>query len=174
MRKTSALIWAFTAWAALASCGCAGDGSDMENSGSGGTTATGGATHSGSDEYAQARQQCVDAINAYRKKIGRPPYARWTEAEACVDQHAEYDSTHSPHAGFQAKICQPSAWAENECPGQYYQTVDSITGRCFEAMWNEGPGGGHYENMSSTRYTQVACGFFRTPSGGLWATQDFR
>jgi hypothetical protein len=41
-------------------------------------------------------------------------------------------------------------------------------------MWGEGPGGGHYENMSSNEYTAVACGFHDTGSGGVWAVQDFK
>jgi hypothetical protein len=46
-------------------------------------------------------------------------------------------------------------------------------------MWNEGPGEdfskhGHYINMSSTKYTKVACGFWTTPKGSVWAVQNFR
>jgi hypothetical protein len=40
-------------------------------------------------------------------------------------------------------------------------------------MWAEGPGGGHYENMRSTRFTSVACGFGQPTNGG-WAVQNFR
>jgi hypothetical protein len=38
----------------------------------------------------------------------------------------------------------------------------------------EGPGGGHYDNMTTTSRTKVACGFFQTPSGKWWAAQDFQ
>ena len=46
-------------------------------------------------------------------------------------------------------------------------------------MWNEGPGSdfnthGHYINMSSTMYKQVACGFYTTAAGKIWAVQDFK
>jgi hypothetical protein len=46
-------------------------------------------------------------------------------------------------------------------------------------MWAEGPGAdfqthGHYINMSSTKYTKVACGFYETPTGSVWAVQDFQ
>jgi hypothetical protein len=46
-------------------------------------------------------------------------------------------------------------------------------------MWAEGPGPfdqghGHYDNMSSTQYTAVACGFYTQPDGSVWATQDFK
>jgi hypothetical protein len=32
---------------------------------------------------------------------------------------------------------------------------------------------GHYESMASTSYTQVACGFFTTPTGSVWGVQNF-
>jgi hypothetical protein len=45
-------------------------------------------------------------------------------------------------------------------------------------MWNEGPGSfsghGHYINMSSSTYTQVACGFYVMSDGHVWANQNFR
>jgi hypothetical protein len=52
-----------------------------------------------------------------------------------------------------------------------------ITG-CLDAMWKEGPGDfnaghGHYINMSSNRYTLVACGFYTTAKGEIWSVQDF-
>ena len=33
---------------------------------------------------------------------------------------------------------------------------------------------GHHVNMSSTSYTRVACGFFETPTGPIWAVQSFQ
>jgi hypothetical protein len=41
-------------------------------------------------------------------------------------------------------------------------------------MWAEGPGGGHYDIMSSTSYTMVSCGFYITPAGPVWGTQDYQ
>jgi hypothetical protein len=46
-------------------------------------------------------------------------------------------------------------------------------------MWDEGPGEpfsahGHYINMSNTRYSEVACGFYETPDGKLWSVQNFQ
>jgi hypothetical protein len=41
-------------------------------------------------------------------------------------------------------------------------------------MWNEGPGGPHYETMSATRFTEVSCGFYTTPNNKIWAVQNFR
>jgi hypothetical protein len=45
-------------------------------------------------------------------------------------------------------------------------------------MWDErlDPGGqqGHYKNMSNKSYTKVACGFYQTDDGKVWALQDFK
>ena len=123
-------------------------------------------------------QDCVDRINQFRWECQcLPPLARWTEAEACASMHGEYDSTRDPHDGFRDGICTPMASAENECPG--WPSVSATIDRCLQQMWDEGPGEpfiehGHYINMSSTSYTMVACGFYTTPAGDVWAVQNFR
>lgn len=120
---------------------------------------------------------CVARINQFRWECQcLPPLARWTAGESCADQHAEYDSTHSPHAGFQDNICSPRGNAQNECPG--WGSVSQVIDSCLQMMWDEGPGEpfsehGHYINMSSTSYSRAACGFYTTPGGSLWAVQNF-
>jgi hypothetical protein len=45
-------------------------------------------------------------------------------------------------------------------------------------MWDEkpNPGGrqGHYVNMSNTKYTMVACGFYETANHKVRALQNFK
>ena len=124
--------------------------------------------------YAQAAQDCVDRINAFRATEGKPPYTRWTDAEACSDGQAQSDSvTGIPHGEFGA--CDERA--QNECPGR--DSIDEVLQECLQSMWDEGPGEpfedhGHYINMSSTNYTMVACGFYETADGQVWAVQNFR
>ena len=126
----------------------------------------------GSDDVAQ---RCVDDINAFRASIGLPPYTRWDTGESCVDGQAAADAASQvPHSAFG----QCGEFAQDECPGWPGPPADMI-GACLQAMWNEGPGSdfhthGHYINMSSQAYTQVACGFHVLPNGAVWATQDFR
>jgi len=135
---------------------------------SSGATTTAGAGSGGSS--GDASEACVDRINQYRGTLGLPPYARWTRAERCADGQAESDSmSGEAHGAF----TQCREWAQNECPG-WPGTPGGVIGECLDAMWDEGPGGGHYENMSSSDYTEVACGFHVTPSGDVWAVQDFR
>jgi len=149
----------------------------------GGSQVTGGAATGGSsagsggdageDPFAQARIDCVARINAFRATAGLPPYEQWVDAEACTDEQAAADSTEGAHANF--GDC--DEWAQNTCPG--WRDVDSVIEGCLQSMWDEGPGEpfsehGHYINMSSTEYTQVACGFYVMPNGEIWANQNFR
>lgn len=121
------------------------------------------------------QQLCVDTINMYRATLDLPPYTRWTDAESCSDDEAASDSmTMQAHGAF--GMCGESA--QNECPGWPAPPESMIEG-CLELMWAEGPGEdfqahGHYINMSSTEYTQVACGFHVTADGSVWAVQNFR
>ncbi|UQA63349.1 CAP domain-containing protein [Polyangium aurulentum] len=136
------------------------------------SSATTGSSGGGADDVAQ---KCVDLINQHRASIGLPPYERWMEAEACSDDEAKKDSeTGMAHGAFG----QCTEFAQNECPG-WPGAPDDIIAPCLQAMWNEGPGDdfnkhGHYINMSSTSYTKVACGFWTTANGSVWAVQNFR
>ena len=121
------------------------------------------------------QQLCVDTINAYRDTLGLPHYARWSSAEACTDGEAEADSiSGTPHGAFGS--C--GEFAQNECPG-WPLPYEDVVEDCLAMMWAEGPGAdfqqhGHYINMSSSSYSEVACGFFTTPGGSVWAIQNFR
>jgi hypothetical protein len=124
-------------------------------------------------------EDCVRRINQFRCECQHlPPLMRWRDGEACADQMAQYDAMNPdpPHAGFRAGICE-GGYAQNECPG--WPGVSSTISGCLQQMWDEGPGEpfiehGHYINMSSTRYSMVACGFYTDGSGRVWAAQNFR
>jgi hypothetical protein len=96
---------------------------------------------------------------------------------------SEYDAgKNKAHAGHSDKICQPSG-AQNECPG--YSSNNQVISLCMQQMWDEGPPPtnpcegdcfqeyGHFINMTSTSSTKVACGFFTTAAGKVWAVQNF-
>lgn len=130
-------------------------------------------------------QDCVDRINQFRTQCAcLPPLTRWTDGEACADQMAEYDAMQNvAHAGFEAKICSSGQGGQNECPG--YSSNSQVISLCFQQMWSEGPGPedpctgtcfedhGHFINMTSTSMTKVACGFYTTSAGKVWAAQNF-
>jgi len=154
-----------------AASGGAPSGGGAPGGGGAPTGGTGGGTTG--DKYESYRQQCFDQINQYRATLGLSPYTRWTDKEACADGEAKSDSqTGKPHGAFPS--CGESA--QNECPG--YPSLSSTVTTCLAQMWAEGPGAdfqahGHYINMSSTKYSKVACGFYESPNG-VWAVQDFQ
>lgn len=154
---------------------CSGEATDPSGgggTGTGGTAGSGGG--GGADAFAAARQSCVDKINELRASEGKPPYERWVAGEGCADEQAALDATtDSPHGNF--GMCEESA--QNTC--LWRDSVEAVVGGCLDQMWAEGPGEpfsehGHYLNMSSDQYTQVACGFYEGPDGSIWASQNFR
>ncbi len=154
--------------------GASSSGASSSSTSSGGSssssTSSGSTTSSSGGGASTAAQICVDEINKYRATLGRPAPTRWDTAEPCSDGEAQSDSaTGQAHGAFGR--CQEMA--QNECPGWPGPSNTMIPG-CLKAMWGEGPGGGHYENMASTRYTKVACGFYVLPNGKVWSVQNFR
>jgi hypothetical protein len=139
------------------------------------------------------RQDCVNRINQFRTTCACvKPLARWTAGEACADMDAQYDAMMMVgHAGAKANIC-PWGDAQDECPGD--PSNQYVIGMCLQQMWSEGPppagttisqcespqmintcyeAHGHFINMSNPDVTKVACGFYTTSSGAVWAAQNF-
>lgn len=114
---------------------------------------------------------CVDEINRYRAMNGKPAYKRWSAEESCADGQAKSDSQSGKAHGAFGKC---NEFGQNECPGWGGPADDAMIKSCLKAMWDEGPGGGHHDIMNSDNYTQVACGFYTTPDGKVWALQDFK
>jgi hypothetical protein len=129
-------------------------------------------------------QDCVNRINQFLTECAcLPALTRATDGEACANQMAAYDAAmNSPHAGAIANICTPSG-SQNECPG--YASNTQVISLCMQQMWSEGPPPtssctgtcyeqhGHYINMTDPSVHRVACGFFTTSSGEVWAAQNF-
>ena len=145
------------------------------SSGSGGGGSSGGGSSSGGSGDSSPEQLCVDTINQYRATLNLPAYTRWSAEETCADGQAQSDSASgTAHGAF--GTC--TEMAQDECPGWPGPPSTMITG-CLQQMWAEGPGPfdqghGHYDNMSNSSYTQVACGFYVLADGSVWATQDFK
>lgn len=153
-------------------------GAGQGGAGQGGMGGMGGmgsssSTGSGGSNDAIA-QLCVDTINMHRASIGLAPYGRWSGGEMCASDQCKSDSmSGQAHGAFG----QCGEWAQNECPG-WPGPPESMIQNCLQMMWDEGPGQdfqkhGHYINMSSTQYNEVACGFYQTPNGSWWAIQNF-
>ena len=124
-------------------------------------------------QFDQAAEDCVSAINADRATLKLAPYTRWSAEESCAGGQAETDSESGvPHSAF--GTC--GEHAQDECPG-WPGPPSSIMTKCLAQMWAEGPPAAgqdnHWLNMSNAKYKKVACGFYQTPAGKWWATQDF-
>lgn len=155
---------------ACVALGCSEDPSSVDTRAHGtsgsGTSADG---TSGTSADGTAADLCVTTINQYRATKGLTPYARWTATETCADSEATSDGATSGAHGAFGKCGEV---AQNECPGWPGPPAMMIP-ECLKAMWAEGPGGGHYEAMSSRLYTKVSCGFGTAPDGSIWAVQNF-
>lgn len=171
-----------------------GNGGRAASGGAGGASGAGGGTGACVKNLAcklsppastgDLKQDCVDRINQFLTQCAcLPALTRRMDGEACADQMAEYDAgQNTAHAGFTAKICQPSG-SQNECPG--YSSNSQVIGLCMQQMWDEGPpptatctgtcyeDHGHFINMTDASVTKVACGFYTTAAGKVWAVQNF-
>ena len=150
-------------------------GSSAGGTASSGTSAGGSASggSSSADPYGDARTRCVNRTNELRATKGLAPIPILSKAESCVDGQAKADSISGmAHSAFSACLDQVD-WkgaGQNECPN--YGSVEATLTKCLDAMWAEGPGGGHYDNMVGGA-THTACGFYTTPAGKVWMVQDF-
>jgi len=161
-----------------------GSGGASPTGGSGGCVQNVGCKLQAAASSGDIHQDCVDRINQFRTQCAcLPPLTRSMDGEACADQMSEYDAgKNTAHAGYTDKICQPSG-AQNECPG--YSSNNQVISLCMQQMWDEGPPPmtpcdgdcfqqyGHFINMTSKTVTKVACGFYTTASGKVWAAQNF-
>lgn len=127
----------------------------------------------GTDPYAAARQLCLQKTNEYRAQTGAAAVVRNTAKESCTDGEAKSDfESGKAHGAF------PSCGekAQNECP-HWSGTPEQVVSNCLAMMFQEGPGEpyedhGHYINMTNTKYTQVACGFY-VLNGSVQMVQNF-
>lgn len=63
--------------------------------------------------------------------------------------------------------------AQNECPRHPGATAEDVLSACLQLMFEEGPGGGHYDNMTDRKLTTAFCGFAVDSTGRIWSVQDF-
>jgi len=134
-------------------------------------------TSSGSTDLSADAGFCVDEINRLRGTVGAAPLRRDETVEAFSNEAARVDGeAHEVHKHFRDTVGGNGvARAENEIPwwSLYdWGSVRTIVTRGLAIEWAEGPGGGHYDNMTGA-YTAVACGI-SIKNGEVTITQDFR
>ena len=138
----------------------------------GGDDGASGDANTGGDA---AHSACVDTTNMYRTMNGKAALAHSAALETYADTGAMVDFGSSPHNHFSSTSGGGIAFAENECPQQGNWTVgaDVVTTvkACVKAFYDEGPGGGHYENMMGA-YTKLGCGIYQS-GGKITIVQDY-
>ena len=103
---------------------------------------------------------CVSETNRYRVTSGLPPLTRSTELEAYAAAGARQDGlAHQAHLHYKSANLAARGIAENELPWWPGSSIRPVIKKGIAAMWAEGPGGGHYENIRGP-YTRVGCGVF--------------
>lgn len=167
----------------LPACGVlAPQGSGGGGSGGGGSAGSGGG--GGGTTSADAHvQHNVDALNMYRAQAGVAPLALDAQLSTfSTTASMQLESTMMAHGYFAAQANSGAIWsegfcssaAENQAPGwpvngDENATIDGI----LQAMMNEGPGGGHHDNILAASSTRVGVGLIVDAQQQLWFTNDF-
>jgi len=127
----------------------------------------------------------VDRINAYRAASHLDPVVYDTKISAFAKTGSErLSKDHTPHANFadhaQGAPGFGTRSAENQGdPGGVPSMDPDATSNgkkqvdiMLKLMMDEGPGGGHYDNMMNPKFRRVGIGLFYT-GGRLYMTNDF-
>jgi len=130
----------------------------------------------------------VDKVNAYRAQKGLPAVLYDAKISAFAMRGSEQLSRdHTPHAHFQQQAhgAPPPGFgskaAENQGDPGGVPVMDpqdpSKNGRAqvdimLKLMMDEGPGGGHYDNMMNPRFRRIGVGLFYS-GNRLYMTNDF-
>jgi hypothetical protein len=127
----------------------------------------------------------VDLLSAYRAKAGLAPLLYDAKISAfALDGSKELAKDHVPHAHFAASaqgapgFGSRSAENQGDPAGVRAMDADAVTSGkkqiaiLLEIMMNEGPGGGHYDNILNPKYRRVGIGLFES-AGRLYLTNDF-
>jgi uncharacterized protein YkwD len=133
-----------------------------------------------------AEEHNLRAINAYRARLGLAPVTldpqlsafalegsraqmRERRAHGNFRRAARSGALYRVH-GFAGHACENQGDNHGWTPMASVQAqIDDI----LAAMWREGPGGGHYDNMADRRAKRVGIGLVSTADGRLYLTNDF-
>jgi hypothetical protein len=126
--------------------------------------------------YDEELQRCVELVNQYRATITRAPLTRSATLEAFAAKAAANDGVaHVGHQYFRRTRGGGVSLAENSIPWWPMASVGGVQGALEQGlrmMWDEGPSGGHYRNMSA-RHSEIGCGIF-VNRGEVTIVQEFR
>ena len=168
-----------TVLGALAVAGLLACTGDIDGGGGGGGGSDAGGGGGGGPDASAATTDlvfCVDETNRLRATQGKPALTHSAQLEAYSNTAAQYDTQmQSAHAYFKSNSGGGLSFAENECPSflgwRIMGDVRNTIGQCLQAFYNEGPGGGHYENMMGN-YGTLGCGVY-IDGNNITIVQDY-
>jgi len=138
----------------------------------------GGAPTDDPDPIENARQFCVDETNRYRVQHGRAVLMRSAQLETYADQGAliSHDGG-APHEHFLQTQGGGIAFAENEFPRASIASfgngdLSELVRFWIRVTYDEGPGGGHYDNLLHASARRLGCGI-HVRDGEATIIQDF-
>jgi uncharacterized protein YkwD len=127
----------------------------------------------------------VELLASYRKKAGLPPLLYDAKISAfALDGSRRLSRDHSPHAHFRESGNGNPAFgsrsAENQGDPGGVPALDpnpdasskKQISLMLKMMFDEGPGGGHHDNMMNPKYRRVGIGLHDS-GGKLYLTNDF-
>ena len=171
------LVCALPACGVLSPQGSGGGGSGGGSAGGGGGGGGGGTA---ADPHAQHN---LDTLNMYRAQNGVAPLSYDAELSMfSTTASNQLEATGQAHGYFVQQSSSGALWsqgfcstaAENQAPGWPVNgdedaTIDAI----LKAMMDEGPGGGHHDNILAASSTRVGVGLVVDAQQQLWFTNDF-
>jgi uncharacterized protein YkwD len=154
-----------------------------QNGGGGGGGAAGGGGSGTGGTADQHQQHNLDTLNMYRAVAGVGPLtiddrlndfstAAAMDLEATGQAHRYFMQAGSSGAIWQDGFCNSAA--ENQAPGWPINgDEDAVIDAILKAMMDEGPGGGHHDNILAASSTRVGIGLVVDAQNHLWFSNDF-
>jgi len=162
----------------LPACGIFTPGSGGGGGGGGSSGGGGGSTNM--DAHVQHN---VDMLNMYRAQAGVAPLTLDDTLSAFSTTAADMlESTGMAHGYFIAQGKSGALWdqgfcssaAENQAPGwPVNNDMDGTIDAILQAMMDEGPGGGHHDNILDSKSVRVGVGLVVDSQQQLWFSNDF-
>lgn len=127
----------------------------------------------------------VELLNRYRAKTGAPPLLYDAKiSKFALAGSKELASDHEPHAHFKSSsdgapgLGTHTAENQGDPNGAPAMDADAAASTkkqialLLKIMMDEGPGGGHHDNILNPKYRRVGIGLYTT-GGKLYLTNDF-
>jgi hypothetical protein len=167
----------------LPACGLFPQGSGGGGNGGSGGGGSGGSGGGGGTLDAHV-QHNLDMLNMYRSQAGVGSLVVDAQLSMFSTTASNMlEATGQAHGYFMSQgsalwtegFC--SSAAENQAPGwalsSFGGSVDATVDAILKAMMDEGPGGGHHDNILAASSTRVGVGLVIDAQQQLWFTNDF-